>query len=361
MKYVDEFRKADGVKKLLNKLHCISTQPWTIMEICGGQTHAIVKYGIDTLLPDGINLLHGPGCPVCITPVELIDKATMIASLNNVIFCSYGDMLRVPGTEKNLFTTKSEGGDIRIVYSPLDALSIARENPDKQVVFFAIGFETTAPANAMAIYQADKEHLSNFSVLVSQSLVPPGVELILSSPNNHVQGFLAAGHVCTVMGYEEYVPIAEKYTCPIVVTGFEPADILLGIYQCVSQFENNIYTVENAYTRAVTREGNHHAQTMMQTVFEPADRTWRGIGMVKQGGYKLRSKYAHIDAEQRFSVADYRANENPDCISGLIMQGLKKPNECPMFASHCTPEFPLGATMVSSEGACASYYKYRNK
>ena len=359
MKYIDEYRDRESAERFAAAIARITTRPWTIMEVCGGQTHAIVKFGIDALLPKEITLVHGPGCPVCVTPLELIDKAIEIASRREVIFCSFGDMLRVPGTGKDLFAVKANGGDIRIVYSPLDTIRIARENPDKQVVFFAVGFETTAPANAMAVFQAYQQQLHNFSMLVSHVLVPPAMEAILSSPMNRVQGFLAAGHVCTVMGYTEYGPIAQKYHVPIIVTGFEPLDILHGVYLCVQQLEQGDARVENQYTRAVRREGNREAQRLICEVFRIIPRKWRGVGEIPQSGFALSEKYAEFDAESRFGVLEYTAEESSECISGLILLGVKKPHECPAFGSRCTPEHPLGATMVSNEGACAAYYRYR--
>ena len=359
MKFVDEYRDADAAQALAAAITEITTQPWTLMEICGGQTHAIVKFGIDELLPQQITLVHGPGCPVCVTPIELIDKAIAIASRPDVIFCSFGDMLRVPGSEKDLFVVKAAGGDVRIVYSPLDCLKIARENPAKQVVFFAVGFETTAPANAMAVYQAAQQDITNFSLLVSHVLVPPAMEAILSSPSNRVQGFLAAGHVCTVMGYTEYEPIAARYHVPIVVTGFEPLDILQGVLMCVKQLEEGRAEVENQYARSVRREGNRPAQELVSKVFTIVPRKWRGVGEIPQSGLGLSEAYRDFDAELRFELSDYTAEEPAECISGLIMQGVKKPHECPAFGTRCTPETPLGAPMVSNEGACAAYYRYR--
>jgi hydrogenase expression/formation protein HypD len=329
------------------------------MEVCGGQTHAIVKFGIDELLPQEIELVHGPGCPVCVTPLELIDKAVDIASRRDVIFCSFGDMLRVPGSKKDLFSAKAQGGDVRIVYSPLDALKLAQGNPGKQIVFFAVGFETTAPANAMAVYQAKEQGVSNFSILVSHVLVPPAMEAILSSPKNRVQGFLAAGHVCTVMGYTEYEPVAKKYYVPIVVTGFEPLDILQGVYMCVKQLEEGRAEVENQYTRSVRRQGNEYARDIIKKVFRIVPRKWRGVGEIPQSGLGLQDEYRSFDAERRFGVSQYRAEESRECISGSILQGIKKPYECPAFGNKCAPDHPLGATMVSSEGACAAYYRYR--
>lgn len=360
MKYLDEYRDGEIARHIAKKIQRITSQPWTIMEICGGQTHSIVRFGIDALLPDEITLVHGPGCPVCVTPLELIDKAIDIAARKDVIFCSFGDMLRVPGSEKDLLSVKADGGDVRIVYSPLDALNIARDNPDKQVVFFAVGFETTAPANAMAVYRAYHEQIDNFSVLVSHVLVPPAMEAILSSAHNRVQGFLAAGHVCAIMGFTEYEPIAQKYRVPIVVTGFEPVDLLQGIYLCVSQLEEGRFEVENAYGRSVRRTGNQPAQQVMQEVFRVTDRKWRGIGEIASSGFGLTEKYRSFDAVNRFGLAGISVDEPAECISGLILQGLKKPFDCASFGTRCTPEHPMGATMVSSEGACAAYYRYRN-
>ncbi len=359
MKYVEEYRDPVAAQRYAEAIARTVTRPWTLMEICGGQTHSIVKYGIDELLPREITLVHGPGCPVCVTPLELIDKALQIAAQPNVIFCSFGDMLRVPGSAGDLFSVKAAGGDVRIVYSPSDAVKLAANNPDKQVVFFAVGFETTAPANAMSVYQAKQLGLTNYSILVSHVLVPPAMEVILASPDNHVQGFLAAGHVCTVMGFEEYPAIAAKYKVPIVVTGFEPLDLLQGIYMCVSQLEEGRYEVENQYARAVRREGNRPAQELMARVFRIVNRKWRGIGEIPQSGFALAPEYAEFDAETRFGVSAYTADEDPECISGLVMQGAKKPEDCTAYGKRCTPDHPLGAPMVSSEGACAAYYRYR--
>ncbi len=358
MKYLDEFRDPALARKLLDEIQAMVTRKWVLMEVCGGQTHSIIRNGIDQLLPEEIEMIHGPGCPVCVTPLEVIDKALAIASMPGIIFCSFGDMLRVPGSEMDLFRVKSQGGDVRIVYSPLDALKIARENPDKEVVFFGIGFETTAPANAMAVYQAKAQGIRNFSMLVSHVLVPPAMEAILSSPTNRVQGFLAAGHVCSVMGYWQYAPLAEKYKVPIVITGFEPLDILEGIRRAVRQLEAGRAEVENAYERAVRYEGNPAAQKMVEDVFEVVDRKWRGIGTIPQSGWRLSPKYREFDAELRFSVTDIHTQESPVCRSGEVLQGLIKPHECPAFGKECTPQNPLGATMVSSEGACAAYYQY---
>lgn len=358
MKYLSEFRDPDLAQKLFDEIRSITTRHWALMEVCGGQTHSIIRNGIDQLLPDEIELIHGPGCPVCVTPLEVIDKALAIASLPDVIFTSFGDMLRVPGSSKDLFTIRSEGGDVRIVYSPLDALKIARDNPDKQVVFFGIGFETTAPANAMAVVQAKKLGLTNFSMLVSHVLVPPAIEAIMSSPITRVNGFLAAGHVCSVMGYWEYEPLAKQYNVPIVVTGFEPLDVLEGIRRTVIQLEAGHNDVENAYSRAVTFEGNVPAQRMLKQVFEVTDRRWRGIGEIPQSGWQLSADYRDFDAAIRFDVTDINTQESAICRSGDVLQGLIKPNECPAFGKECTPRKPLGATMVSSEGACAAYYQY---
>ena len=359
MKYLDEYRDPKLARQLSSQIHKMTTRPWVIMEVCGGQTHAIVKFGIDTLLPDKIELVHGPGCPVCVTPLEMIDRALAIAARKDVIFCSFGDMLRVPGSETDLLSIKAQGGDVRIVYSPLDSVKIAQENPSKQIVFFAVGFETTAPANAMAVYQARQLGLKNFSLLVSHVLVPPAMEAILSSKSNRVQAFLAAGHVCTVMGYTEYPPIAAKYKVPIVVTGFEPLDILQGIAMCVKQLEEGRHEVENQYVRWVKKHGNTHAQELISKVFCVIPRKWRGIGEIPHSGLSLSAEYKDYDAEIKFDLGNIKTQESAECISGLILQGIKKPNECPAFGVKCNPEHPLGATMVSSEGACSAYYRYR--
>lgn len=358
MKYLTEFRDPVLAKKLLAEIGEMVTRPWAIMEVCGGQTHSIIRNGIDQMLPNQIELIHGPGCPVCVTPLETIDRALAIAAQPNVIFCSFGDMLRVPGSQRDLAQVKSAGGDVRIVYSPLDALQIARDNPTQEVVFFGIGFETTAPANAMAIHLAAQQGLTNFSVLISHVLVPPAMEAILSSPTNRVQGFLAAGHVCSVMGYWQYGPLAEAYQVPIVITGFEPLDVLVGIRQVIEMLEAGEAGVSNAYQRAVVEQGNLPAQKMLADVFEVGDRSWRGIGRIPQSGWHLREKYAQFDAEIRFAVGDIRTEESAICLSGQVLQGLIKPHECPAFGKECTPRTPLGATMVSSEGACAAYYQY---
>jgi hydrogenase expression/formation protein HypD len=359
VKYVDEYRDARAARGFARAILRITTRPWRIMEVCGGQTHAIVRFGIDGMLPPEVTLIHGPGCPVCVTPLETVDKAIAIAAGPRVIFCSFGDMLRVPGSERDLLAVKAAGADVRVVYSPLDALAAAQTHPDREVVFFAVGFETTAPANAMAVYRAKRLGLRNFSILVSHVLVPPALEAILSSPNCRVNGFLAAGHVCTIMGIEEYVPIAERYRVPIVATGFEPIDILQGVYMCVRQLEEGSARVENQYTRAVRADGNREARRVISEVFEVVPRKWRGIGEIARSGLALRAGYADFDAERRFGVSAVSADESSECISGLILQGLKKPPECTAFGTRCTPERPLGATMVSSEGACAAYFRYR--
>jgi hydrogenase expression/formation protein HypD len=361
MKYLSEFRDADLIKGVLGQIHHITSRHWVIMEICGGQTHAIMRYGLDQLLPANIELVHGPGCPVCVTSVELVDKAIAIAAVPGVIFTSYGDMLRVPGSQNDLFSIRASGGDVRVVYSPLDAVKIAQENPDRQVVFFAIGFETTAPANVTSVILAKSLGIKNYSILVSHVRVPPAMHAILNSSDNRVQGFLAAGHVCSVMGYWEYLPLAARYQIPIVVTGFEPLDILNGIRMTVDQLEHGSYRVENAYTRLVTQQGNISAQSTINNVFEECDRKWRGIGLIPNSGWGLKSEFAEFDAEKRFSVESISSEESSLCISGLILRGMKKPHECTAFNTYCNPEHPLGATMVSSEGACAAYYQYGRK
>ena len=359
MKLVDEFRDATAARKLAAAIARRVTRPWILMEICGGQTHSIVKFGLDELLPSKITLVHGPGCPVCVTPVELIDAAVALAARPGVTVCSFGDMLRVPGTGIDLLTARARGGDVRMVYSPLDAVTFAAQNPGREVVFFAVGFETTAPANAMAVVQARRLGLRNFSLLVSHVLVPPAIEAILSAPDNRTQGFLAAGHVCTVMGFEEYLPLSQKFRVPIVVTGFEPLDILQGILMCVRQLEQGRAEVENQYARSVQREGNRPAQALMSKVFRVVARKWRGVGEIPHSGFALQGEFTAHDAETRFGVAGYHVDEDSECISGQVLRGVKKPHECPAFATRCTPEHPLGATMVSSEGACAAYYLYR--
>jgi hydrogenase expression/formation protein HypD len=358
MRFVDEYRNQAETQQFVKALRQLVTRPWAIMEICGGQTHTLIKSGIDQLLPEEIILIHGPGCPVCVTPLELIDKAIFIARRSEVIFTSFGDMLRVPGSTTDLLSVKAAGGDVRIVYSPLDAVALAQKNPDRHVVFFAVGFETTAPATAMAVWQAHQQKLPNFSMLCSHVLVPPAMAALLESGESMVQGFLAAGHVCAVMGYHEYEPLAERYKIPLVVTGFEPLDLLQGIYMTVRALEEGRAEVENQYRRAVSREGNLPAQVMMQQVFEVCDRTWRGIGTIPRSGYSLRPEFAAFDAEGRFNLSSITTHESSLCIAGQILQGLKKPHECPAFQEQCTPEHPLGAPMVSSEGACAAYYQY---
>jgi hydrogenase expression/formation protein HypD len=358
MKYLNEYRDSKLVHGLIDEITRSISQNWVIMEICGGQTHSIMKYGLDQLLPESIELVHGPGCPVCVTSLEMVDKALAIASQPEVIFTSYGDMLRVPGSQGDLFSVRASGHDIRVVYSSLDAVKIAQDNPDKQVVFFAIGFETTAPANAMSVLHAQKLGLSNFSLLISQVRVPSAMHAILGSPNNRVQGFLAAGHVCTVMGYWEYVSIADKYKVPIVVTGFEPVDILQGILYVIRELELKTYEVKNAYSRVVNFEGNQPAQKIIEQIFIECDQKWRGIGNIPGSGWRLKPEFKEYDAEERFYVDEIKPIESPLCISGQILQGLIKPVNCPAFANKCTPEHPLGATMVSSEGACAAYYLY---
>ena len=358
MKYLDEYRDEALATKIVDEIRRVTTKPWVLMEVCGGQTHSIVKYGIDRLLPNEIELVHGPGCPVCVTSLEMIDKAHAIAQRPDVIFCSFGDMLRVPGSQDDLLILKSRGADVRVVYSPIDCLKIARANPDKKVVFFAIGFETTAPANAMSVWQAQKQAVTNFSILVSHVLVPPSIASILQSPLNRVQGFLGPGHVCTVMGYREYEPIAERFRVPIVITGFEPVDILEGVLMAVRQLEAGTYRVENQYPRVVQRAGNRIAQNLVNQVFEVCDRKWRGVGSIPKSGYKLRYEFREHDAERIFETKEIDTQEPEICISGLVLKGVKKPHDCPAFGKQCTPEHPLGATMVSAEGACAAYYAY---
>ena len=359
MKFLDEYRDAELAQKFAREIHRITTKPWKIMEVCGGQTHAIVKYGIDELLPKQIELIHGPGCPVCVTPLEVIDQALEIAAQPEVIFTSFGDMLRVPGSTTDLLSVKAQGGDVRIIYSPLDAVKIAEQSPTKEVVFFGVGFETTAPATAMAIYQAAQKGLKNFSMLISHVLVPPAIEALMSAPNCQVQAFLAAGHVCAVMGYEEYFSLAKKYRVPIVVTGFEPLDILHGILLTVQQLESGRAEVENQYVRAVSRVGNQLAQHLVKKVFQVVPRKLRGIGEISKSGLGLSDAYSVFDAARKFKLTDRCVDEPAECVAGLILQGLKKPHECPVFGTRCTPEHPFGATMVSSEGACAAYYRYR--
>jgi hydrogenase expression/formation protein HypD len=359
MKYVDEYRDAAGARRLAAAIARATTQPWNLMEVCGGQTHAIVRFGLDEMLPRQITLIHGPGCPVCVTPLEMIDQAVAVAARPEVTFCSFGDMLRVPGSAKDLLTVKSEGGDVRIVYSPMDALALARAHPEREVVFFAVGFETTAPANALAVAQAARLGLANFSVLVSHVLVPPAMLAVLRSPRNRVQGFLAAGHVCTVTGMEEYRPIARQFHVPIVITGFEPLDILRGVLVCVEQLESGRAEVVNQYARSVRPEGNRLALEQVRAVFEPVDRKWRGIGVIPASGLALRAAYAGFDAQRRFDLAGITATEPAECLAGEVLQGHRRPCDCPAFGIRCTPERPLGAPMVSAEGTCAAYYRYR--
>lgn len=359
MKYIDEYRDPRAIEYYLRKIERLISREWTIMEVCGGQTHAIVKHGLDQLLPDHVSLLHGPGCPVCVTTVELLDKAIEIASNENVIFCTFGDMLRVPGSEKDLFSVRAQGGDVRIVYTPLDSLKIAQDNPDKEIVLFGIGFETTAPSTALTVYQAKRSGLANFSLLSAHVLIPPAIEAILSSERNYVRGFLAAGHVCSVAGYEEYETISTKYNVPIVVTGFEPMDILQGIYMTIAQLEKGEASVGNQYSRVVRREGNREAQKMIGQIFKVVDRNWRGLGKIAKSGLDLSEEYANYDAEKRFNLSNKSIQESSECISGLILQGIKKPHDCPVFGASCAPEHPLGPTMISSEGACSAYYRYR--
>ena len=358
MKYIDEYRDEEAAKKFLHAIHALVTRPWTIMEICGGQTNTLIKFGIDRLLPDFVTMVHGPGCPVCVTPLELIDRAVAIARRPGVILTSFGDMLRVPGSESDLLAVKARGADVRICYSPLDAVKLARIHPERQVVFFAVGFETTAPANAMAVWQAKHLGLGNFSILTSHVLVPPAMEAILRSPDNRVQGFVAPGHVCAVMGYREYEPIAETHRVPMVVTGFEPLDLLQGIYMTLKALEEGRFGLENQYARAVARDGNRAARELVDHVFEVCDRKWRGIGPIPDSGLRLRPLYAEFDAERRFEVEHVATCESSLCIAGEILKGKRKPRQCPAFATMCNPEHPLGAPMVSSEGACAAYYQF---
>lgn len=358
MKYLDEYRDGGISASLARRIAGAVTRPWVLMEVCGGQTHSIVRYGIDRMIPESVELVHGPGCPVCVTSLEMIDRAHAIASRPDVIFTSFGDMLRVPGSRGDLLTLKGRGADVRVVYSPLDAVRIAKQNAAKRVVFFGIGFETTAPANAMAVFRAKKEGVANFSMLVSHVLVPPAIAAILQAPGNRVQGFLGPGHVCAVMGYREYEALAAHYRVPIVITGFEPVDLLEGILMAVQLLEGGRAVVENQYARAVTRDGNRPARDLVFEVFEIGDRKWRGVGTIPKSGYKIRWEYREHDAEKLFEVEEIRTSESPLCISGLILRGLKKPGDCPAFGRECTPLSPLGATMVSAEGSCAAYYQY---
>jgi hydrogenase expression/formation protein HypD len=359
MRHVDEYRDPAAVEAVVRRIRETVTRPWTLMEVCGGQTHSILKFGMDELLPEAVRLVHGPGCPVCVTPLELIDRAIAIASRPGTIFCSFGDMLRVPGSGDDLLKVKARGGDVRIVYSPLDALRLARQHPDRRVVFFAVGFETTAPANAMAVHRAKAEGLANFSVLVAHVLVPPALEALLSADGVEIQGLLAPGHVCAITGYRDYEPVASGHRVPIVVTGFEPLDLLKGILACVRQLERGEARVENGYPRAVVRDGNRAALAMIEDVFVVADRSWRGLGEIPRSGYALSPRYAAFDAEKVFDVGRLQVKEPEECRAGLVLQGRLRPTDCPEFGTRCTPEHPLGATMVSSEGACAAYFHYR--
>lgn len=358
MKFLSEYRDPELAQEYVKELHRITTRPWTLMEICGGQTHSLVKNGILDMLPKNITMVHGPGCPVCVTSVSVIDEAVWLAEQSNVILCSFGDMLRVPGSKKSLLEAKASGADVRILYSPLEAVELAKQNPNKQVVFFAVGFETTAPANALSVVHAAQQEITNYSILASHVLVPPAMEAILSDKENIIDAFLAAGHVCTIMGMEEYYPVAKKYQIPIVVTGFEPVDLLQGILMAVKQLEKGVFEVENQYARSVLREGNLMAQQTIQKVFEVSDRVWRGIGSIPQSGYEVNEKYKSFNARLKFNIDIPFAEENKECISGDIMKGLKKPKQCSNFGNKCKPEHPLGAPMVSSEGACAAYYHY---
>lgn len=360
MKFINEYRDASVVKEYIAELHRITTKPWTIMEVCGGQTHSLVKNGIIGLLPDKITMVHGPGCPVCVTPLNLIDKAVYLAEEKNVILCSYGDMLRVPGSKKSLLEAKAAGADIRILYSPLEAVNIARQHPDREVVFFAVGFETTAPANALSVLHAKRQGLKNYSILTSHVLVPPAIEALVNDEQSVVQGFLAAGHVCTIMGIGEYYPLVDKHHIPIVVTGFEPVDLLQGITMLIKQLENGEHILQNQYSRVVKPEGNPEAVKVIQQVFEVCHREWRGIGEIPFSGYEVRRELSEFDSNIKFQINIERAPESPDCIAGEILRGLKKPNQCPQFGLKCTPLNPLGAPMVSSEGACAAYYHFSN-
>jgi hydrogenase expression/formation protein HypD len=358
MKHLSEYRKLEDVQKVLTEIKNTVTQPWTIMEVCGGQTHSLVKNGILDMLPEEVTMVHGPGCPVCVTPLNLIDKAIYLAEEKDAILCTFGDMVRVPGSTKSLLESKASGADIRILYSPLEAVNVAKDNPDRQVVFFAVGFETTAPANALSVIHAHKLGLTNYAILASHVLVPPAIEAVMDDELSNIQGFLAAGHVCTIMGYEEYHPLAEKFNIPMVVTGFEPLDLVQGILMVIQQLEKGEARVENQYTRMVKEAGNKSAKEIIFEVFEVHDRTWRGIGVIGDSGYEVKDKYALFDAKKKFTIDIPEAPENPECISGEIMKGIKKPFECPAFGKTCTPVNPLGAPMVSSEGACAAYYHF---
>ncbi len=358
MKYINEYRDADLVARYLEEIHRTITRPWAIMEVCGGQTHSLVKNGILQMLPEQVRMVHGPGCPVCVTPLNLIDKAVFLALEKNVILCSFGDMLRVPGSKQSLLEAKAAGGDVRILYSPLEAVKIARENPEREVVFFAVGFETTAPANALSVLHAQRAGVANYSILTSHVLVPPAIEAVMNDPDSHIQAFLAAGHVCTIMGTDEYGPLVERYQIPIVVTGFEPVDLVQGILMTVRQLENGVFKLENQYSRVVKEAGNPSARQAIEQVFCVSDREWRGIGNIPQSGYELRPEFAGYDARLKFDIDIPHAPESEECIAGLVLKGIKKPQECPQFGKKCTPQNPLGAPMVSSEGACAAYYHF---
>jgi hydrogenase expression/formation protein HypD len=358
MKFLHEYRDEELAQEYLQNIKSVVTRPWNIMEVCGGQTHSLVKNGIVDLLPDQVNMIHGPGCPVCVTPIHLIDKAIHLAEDRGVILCSYGDMLRVPGSSRSLLDAKANGADVRILYSPLEAVSIARQNPEKEVVFFAVGFETTAPANAMSVVQAEKIGVTNYSILTSHVLVPPAMEAIMNDEETNIHGFLAAGHVCTIMGMSEYEPLVQKYQVPIVVTGFEPVDLLQGIYMTVVQLENGTHELQNQYSRVVRKDGNPQAMHLMKKVFDVDHRVWRGIGSIPDSGFEVRAEYESFDANKKFNVQLEEAKENSSCIAGQVLKGIKKPHECPEFGKTCKPEFPLGAPMVSSEGACAAYYHF---
>ena len=358
MKYVSEYRDADMVAQYLEEIRQTVTRPWAIMEVCGGQTHSLVKNGILNMLPPEVRMIHGPGCPVCVTPLNLIDKAVYLAEEKGVILCSYGDMIRVPGSKRSLLESKARGADVRILYSPLEAVKIAQENPDREVVFFAVGFETTAPANALSVIHAQRAGVPNYSILASHVLVPPAIEAVMNDPDSNIQGFLAAGHVCTIMGIDEYYPLVDRYEIPIVVTGFEPVDLAQGILMTIRQLEKGEHQLENQYSRVVRPEGNPEAQKVIQQVFTIADREWRGIGVIPMSGYEVRPEYVAYDANIKFNVNIEKVAESDECIAGLVLKGIKKPQECPQFGRGCTPQMPLGAPMVSSEGACAAYYHF---
>ena len=360
MKFLSEYRDPELARQYLEEIQRTVTRPWSIMEVCGGQTHSLVKHGIVNVLPEEITMIHGPGCPVCVTPLELIDKAIFLAEQSGLILCSYGDMLRVPGSKKSLLQAKAEGADVRILYSPLEAVNLAKAHPDREVVFFAVGFETTAPANALSVVHAQRQGVSNYSILTSHVLVPPAMEAVINDRESHIDGFLAAGHVCTIMGTEEYHPIVEKYQIPIVVTGFEPVDLLQGILMVVRQLEAGEARLENQYSRVVKAEGNPHAQQVISQVFHPDDRAWRGIGVIPKSGYELQNTYAAYDANLKFQIDVDPVSEPAECMAGQVLKGIIKPHQCPAFGKKCNPQNPLGAPMVSSEGACAAYYNFSN-